>query len=212
MEHSMFSNRKDAEMVVGGLSHPSKMPCAGYSLPASACKMGAMMSKNPNSICAKCYAKKGMYRFGNVKRALQRRLESLRNPLWVDAMSYLIKDMKYFRWHDSGDVQDMRHFRMIVEVAKNTPSTMHWLPTREYGLVAEYVHTYGAFPENLIVRLSASKFNGIAPIGLAESLGVYASGASATEYNCRAPHQDNACKDCRMCWSKNVFQVNYKKH
>jgi hypothetical protein len=208
----MFANRKDAENVVGGLSNPSKMPCSGYSLPASECKMGNLMSKNPNTICAKCYAKKGMYRFGNVKRALARRLESLKDPRWVSAMSYLIGGMEYFRWHDSGDVQDMNHFRMIVQVVKNTPNTLHWLPTREYGLVSEYVKTYGAFPENLIVRLSASKFNGVAPVALAESLGVYVSGASATDYNCRAPKQNNACGDCRMCWNKNVFQVNYKKH
>jgi len=208
----MFESRKDAETLVGGLSHPSKMPCSGYSIPASSCKMGAMMSKNPNSICAKCYAKKGMYRFGNVKRALQRRLESLSNPRWVAAMTFLIKDMKYFRWHDSGDVQDMTHFLKIVEVARNTPKTTHWLPTREYGLVSEYVKTYGSFPENLIVRLSASKFNGVAPVALAESLGVLVSGASATDYNCVAPKQDNACGDCRKCWDKNVFQVNYKKH
>jgi len=208
----MFANRKEAETVVGGLSKPSKMPCAGYSLPASACKMGAMMSKNPNTICASCYAKKGMYRFKNVKAALARRLKSLNDPRWVSAMSYLISGMPYFRWHDSGDVQDMRHFLMIAEVAKNTPDTLHWLPTREYGLVAKYVSNYGAFPENLIVRLSATKFNGIAPVALAKSLGVYASGASATDYNCLAPKQKNACGDCRMCWNKDVFQVNYKKH
>lgn len=208
----MFNNRKEASDLVGGLSNPSKMPCYGYSLPTSACKMGALMSKNPNTICAHCYAKKGMYRFSNVKRALQRRLESLTHPLWVDAMVYLIKGMPYFRWHDSGDVQDMKHFRMIVKVAEGTPETMHWLPTREYGLVAEYVRTYGEFPENLIVRLSATKFNGIAPVALSKSLGVYASGASATDFNCPASLQENECKDCRKCWDKNVFQVNYHKH
>ncbi len=205
-------NRNEAWSVVGGLSNPSKMPCSGYSLPASACKMGAMMSKNPNSICAKCYAKKGMYRFGNVKRALARRLESLKDPRWVSAMSFLVNGMKYFRWHDSGDVQDMRHLLMIVEVAKNTPKTIHWLPTREYALIAEYIKTYGTFPENLTVRLSATKVNGVAPVALAESLGVQVSGVSVADYNCVAPHQNNACGDCRKCWNKGIFQINYKKH
>jgi hypothetical protein len=153
-----------------------------------------------------------MYRFGNVKAALARRMESLKDPRWTAAMSYLINGMSYFRWHDSGDIQDLNHLLMIVEVAKNTPNTLHWIPTREYGIVAEYVTKFGSFPENMIVRLSATKFNGVAPIELAKKLGVLVSGASATDFNCRAPHQNNACGDCRMCWSKSVFQVNYKKH
>lgn len=212
MENGMFADKKVAEKIVGGLSAPSKMPCKGYSIPATSCKMGSLMSKNPNSICAMCYAKKGMYRFSNVKNALNRRLESLQNPLWVSAMPFLLKDMKYFRWHDSGDIQDMSHLLKILEVVRNTPNTMHWMPTREYGIIAEYVKTNGSFPENLIVRLSASKFNGVAPTALAKSLGVHVSGASATEFNCPASTQGNACGDCRKCWDKSEFQINYKKH
>lgn len=204
--------RETAWEIVGGLSTPSKMPCYGYSLPASACKMGNLMSKNPNSICAKCYAKKGFYRFSNVKRSLSRRMKSLNHPLWVNAMITLVKPLQYFRWHDSGDIQDMTHFLNIVKVVKNTPNTMHWLPTREYGLVAEYVEKYGAFPDNLIVRLSASKFNGVAPVELAKRLHVQVSGASVTNFNCPASLQENACKDCRKCWDKKNFQINYKKH
>ena len=208
----MFANRQEALNIVGGLSNPSKMPCSGYSLPASSCKMGALMSKNPNSICSKCYAKKGMYGFPVVKRALQRRLQSLSHPMWVSAMSYLIKGMEYFRWHDSGDIQNMTHLRKIVAVVRNTPNTLHWLPTREYSLIAEYKRTYGEFPENLTVRLSATKVNGIAPVALAESLGVQVSGVKVEGYNCVAPYQNNACGDCRKCWNKNIFQINYKKH
>jgi len=174
--------------------------------------MGALMSKNPETICSKCYAKKGMYRFSNVKSALQRRLESLHDPLWAPAMIFLIKDMPYFRWHDSGDIQSVDHLLLIAMVAERTPNTIHWLPTREYGMVAEYLRKYGEFPENLVVRLSATKFNGVAPVALCKKLGVYASGASATDYNCPAYKQKNVCGDCRKKKKKKVFQVNYKKH
>lgn len=207
-----FKNPKEAENIIGGLSNPSKMPCSCYSLPASACKMGMLMAKNPNSICAGCYARKGRYGLPSVKKSLQRRLESLQNPLWVDAMTYLLKDMPYFRWHDSGDIQDMRHLSMIVDVVKNTPDTMHWIATREYGIITEWIRTRGAFPENFIVRLSATKIDGAAPTKLAESLGVLVSGVMRTDYDCPASHQNNECKKCRRCWDKNVFQVNYKKH
>lgn len=204
-------NKSFAWEIVGGLSNPSKMPCKGYSIPASTCKMGSLMAKHKGTICSKCYARKGMYVFPNVKRALNRRFESLNHPLWISAMTLLVKDMKYFRWHDSGDIQSVEHLCNIVEVVKNTPKTKHWIPTREYSVVAEYVGQYGSFPENLTVRLSASKFNGVPPVELAKKLGVLTSGVSTTKYNCVAPLQNNACKYCRMCWGKE-FQINYKQH
>ena len=41
------------------------------------------------------------------------------------------RKVKYFRWHDSGDVQDLDHLRRIYEVCKLTPDVQHWMPTRE---------------------------------------------------------------------------------
>lgn len=38
-----FSKIKDALEYVGGFSAPSKMPCPSYSIPASACKVGAKL-------------------------------------------------------------------------------------------------------------------------------------------------------------------------
>ena len=37
----------------------------------------------------------------------------------------------FFRWHDSGDIQDVKHLEDIVEVTRQTPEIMHWLPTLE---------------------------------------------------------------------------------
>ena len=54
---------------VGGLSAPSKMPCHGYSIPASRCKIGRKMRKVAGSICAICYALKGRYSFANVAKS-----------------------------------------------------------------------------------------------------------------------------------------------
>jgi len=205
-------SKKLAWEVVGGLSNPSKMPCKGYSIPASTCKMGSLMRKNPNTICAKCYAHKGMYVFPNVKRALMRRFKSLSHPLWESSMVALIKGTDYFRWHDSGDIQSVEHLRSIANVVSRTPDTLHWLPTREYNIVSEYIKVYDAFPGNLVVRLSATKFNGAAPLALASKLGVNASGASATNFDCPASLQEGKCGSCRKCWSHMNFQVNYKKH
>ena len=50
---------------------------------------------------------------------------------------------KYFRWHDSGDVQSMKHLLNILAVARQTPKIKYWLPTKEPQLMREFAKTYG---------------------------------------------------------------------
>ena len=94
----------EATEITGGLSHPSKMPGPAYSLPAKDCKIGSELAKLPGTTCHNCYALKGRYLFPNVQNALTKRLESLEDSRWVEAMVTQIKSSKteWFRWHDSG--------------------------------------------------------------------------------------------------------------
>ena len=207
---------KEALQNVGGLSNPSKMPSFGYSLPATICNVGSKLRTVPNSICSSCYALKGRYMFNNVQSALWRRLESMKNKsLWIESMSFLMnkKQLKFFRWHDSGDLQDLPHFKAIIQVCVNTPTTKHWLPTRETKLVTEAIKNGLVIPENLTIRLSAMAFDKPAPENTAKKFGLQVSGASKINSgNCLAPSQGGECKDCRKCWDKNEFSVIYKAH
>ena len=124
----------EALKIIGGsLSKPSKMPGWSIGLPAKECKTGGKLQKVPGSVCYDCYALKGCYVFKVVQDAQYRRLEALKRPDWVQAMAHLINSKKpdVFRWHDSGDVQDLEHLQKIYEVCRLTPSKRHWLPTRE---------------------------------------------------------------------------------
>ena len=220
----MFNSRKEALAVVGGLSEPSKLPCYGYSIPTSACITGKKLHDVEGTICRTCYARRGNYTFPHVVASLNRRLESLKDPRWVDAMVYLIKGMKYFRWHDSGDIQSVNHLKMLADVALQTPETTYWLPTREYGMVIEFVEEMRQIarqkkkalrkfiPENLVIRLSAMRFEQRGPEALARKIGVLVSSASKTGFNCPAHEQGNKCLACRMCWEKKVFDVSYRRH
>ena len=105
--------KKEAKQITGGLSAPSKMPGPAHNLPAAACKTGAKLAQVPGSVCAGCYALKGRYRFNNVQAALNRRLQALEDPRWVDAMVTLISGQDWFRWHDSGDIQSLKHLENI---------------------------------------------------------------------------------------------------
>lgn len=206
---------KEAKEIAVSLSKPSKMPCYGYSLPAKRCQIGMKLKKVKGSICASCYALRGNYTFPKIQEALEKRYQAIFKPEWEDAMVALINKQEksgFFRWHDSGDLQGVEHLRKIVNIANRLPHIKFWLPTREYQFVGDYKRQYGDFPKNLVVRLSGLMMDGKAPAIAAKNLGILTSGASATDYNCPAHKQNNKCGDCRKCWNKNIFQINYKKH
>ena len=200
--------KKEAIKITGGLSKPSKMPGPAHNLPAQRCITGAKLVKVPGSVCAGCYALKGRYRFKNVQDALNRRLKALEDPRWVDAMVVLIKDHKFFRWHDSGDIQSEKHLLNIFEVCKQTPATAHWLPTREARFLKDIQPE--VVPKNLKIVLSDHMVDQAKPA----SWWAFTSGVTtdAAQVTCPAPKQGNECKSCRACWDPSVKRVVYGKH
>ena len=197
-------NKKEAKVITGGLSAPSKMPGPAFNLPAQACITGAKLVKIPGSVCSGCYALKGRYRFPNVKEALARRLAGLTHPEWIPAMVVLIDNTPWFRWHDSGDLQGVQHLKNIFEVCKLTPETSHWLPTREAKFLP--LNT-DSIPKNLIIRLSGHKID-----KPAAGFWPWTSTVVTVEKSCPAAEQDNQCKDCRACWTRDVPNIAYGKH
>lgn len=199
---------------VGGLSSPSKMPCYGWSIPASLCKMGGKLNKVPGSVCEHCYALKGRYVFPNVQNALHRRLGKFYSDAFVPSMAYLIKALgqSHFRWFDSGDLQDVAMLARIVEIAELTPDCKHWLPTKEYDIVTAYLAEGKPFPANLNVRLSGYMMDKAGPVSVAKRLGVTISEVRREGWTCPSSLQANACGTCRACWNRDTFNVIYKRH
>ena len=112
-----------------------------------------------------------------------------------------------FRWHDSGDIQSLEHFTNIVEIAKQTPTIIHWLPTKEKGIIAKFKRN-NTIPVNLIIRLSGTMINGKAPKSDFTST-VTTDPEKAT---CRAFENGGECGSCRKCWDFNVKNVVYLTH
>jgi len=203
----MKMNSKEANNIVGKLSRTSKMPCHSYNLPATRCITGAKMAKIKGTTCYDCYALKGMYNFPCVKNAMERRYKAISNPEWVFAMAVLInsKKSKYFRWHDSGDIQSIEHLKQIFEVCKATPSITHWLPTRESKILSQVKKE--DVPENLVIRLSAIKVDSNAPKSWPLTSTVLTKNA-----DCPAYKNSGKCGDCRRCWDKNIKNISYPLH
>ena len=198
-------NTKEAWALVGGLSKPSKMPGWSIGIPAKECKTGAKLRLIPDSVCEGCYALKGCYVFKVVQEAQYKRLEAISHPDWVLAMATLINSKKpdVFRWHDSGDVQDVQHLEKIFEVCRLTPSKRHWMPTRE-AWIKDHME---AAPANLVVRFSSPMVDQGPVKSWANT-----STVSTKSRTCPAPDNNNECGSCRACWDPLVKNIEYGKH
>lgn len=205
-----MSKLTDARAAVGGLSNPSKMPGKAIGLPAAECKTGSKLAGIAGSICADCYALKGCYQFPVVQAAQYRRLAAIDSPTWAQAMAVAVHRERWFRFHDSGDIQSLTHLEKIADVARMTPKTSHWLPTREKKTVRQFMREHGAFPANLTVRVSATMVDGDAP-DFPNTSTVHAD-KPAQGYQCPAPDQGGECRDCRACWDSTIRNVSYKQH
>lgn len=193
------------------LSKPSKMPGYSFALPAKECKTGSKLREIEGSVCSKCYARKGFYTWSKAETLRYNNLAQIDNPDFVPVLIGLIlnatQKLPFFRWHDSGDLQNLKHFEKIIEIAKALPSVNFWLPTKEKGIITRY---RGRIPDNLCIRLSGAMIDGEAP-NYANTSTVHKNNAPIG-FECKAPLNDGKCGECRACWDKAIKNVSYKQH
>ena len=160
--------------------------------------------------------------FPAVQEALNKRLNSLVNPLWIDTIVLLISRKEksgFFRWHDSGDIKSVEHLLNIMTVADRLPNIKFWLPTREYYMVQQAMKIRD-IPDNLTIRLSALMFDQSVPSEIVQRLNLPTSGAVSkqkseddeTHATCVAYQQEGKCGECRACWDKKIDHVTYPQH
>ena len=199
----------EAVKITGSMTRTSKKPGLSYSLPAWECQVGAKLRKVKGSVCAGCYALKGNYtRYPAIKAAQYYRLQSLRHPQWIPAMVAQIKRQKFFRWHDAGDIQSVQHLKNIMEVCTLTPSTKHWLPTREVKYTS--LMDPAIVPTNLKIIISDHMIDQKSSV----KHWPFTSGVSSDKKlaTCPAPKQGGKCGSCRACWDRGVARGTYGKH
>lgn len=239
----MPKTAKAAREITHTLSYPSKMPEAAFGISAYDCKTGSVLRKVQGSVCSDCYATKGQNAMPTSQAAYKKRLDKIVSAMatpegqavWSGAIAKQIKDEKirHFRWHDSGDIQNPTHLKMIADVARATPETQHWLPTNEPMIVKKYVDAGGKIPDNLLVRLSASmEDQRLGPTRYIPHTSMVSKNKEPPSdvYDCPAIHDPKQVKmvrgkpmshcdgregggiNCRACWDKNVPTVNYRNH
>lgn len=210
------------------LSKTSKMPCSTWSTQAiETCSRGKTLSKEAGSVCSLCYACNGSYNFPcTINRRTENLKDYLSNPIeWVELISDKINKQRtrLFRWFDSGDLLNIEQLIDIITVADNCPDTKFWLPSRETGILKEYlVNRIQKIPSNLNIRISADFINK----DCFDTYYWHGLGCtfSTVEENmdrisllkltpCHATmDKSGKCGTCTKCWSKSVSTISYKLH
>ena len=212
---------KQARAITGGISNRNrKMPFYSYGLPVKNCITGSKLSKIKGSTCNICYAKRNMYNTYAVKTSHKKRLKGIKHPYFIQAMIYEINHLtknqtkkKYFRWHDSGDLQSLKHLLKLVKIAIDLPKIKFWLPTNERKFIKTYLRYKKLFPSNLNERISTVFIDH-------EPIKKHNFNTSSTFKNikpinskiCYSYKRHNQCGNCRACWSKNISNIAYKSH
>jgi hypothetical protein len=216
--------KKQAVEVAGPLGFPSKMPGTSYGISAKACITGAKLATIPGSTCHGCYALKANYQYPSVQQAHDKRMDGISHPAWSRAMIMMLLATHasgkgrngpiakgWHRWFDSGDLQSMLHLDKICTVARGTPDIRHWMPTREIGILTDYIAAGGEIPSNLTIRVSATMVDGNATKAWPVTSGVHHN-KPAQGHACPAPTTGGRCDTCRACWSRDVKHVSYHLH
>ena len=124
------------------------------------------------------------------------------------AIRLILLNEKYFRWFDSGDLQNLEMLNDINKVAELTPNIQYWLPTQERKILKEY----GAVAPNLNIRVSSTKVNSKQNGSLGYTNSFVTDTVPIDVHACPSSKQSGKCLDCRACWDKDVKTVAYMKH
>jgi Gene product 88 len=219
-----------AHLIAGSMGFPSKMPGTAYGLSARRCITGSKLVALLGTVCSGCYALKGNYVYSDVIRAQEIRYAGTKHARWSECMAFLlnamhgmtprpkrlrtkkVKSKGWHRWHDAGDLQSVPHLAAICRVCELTPRIKHWLPTREVAILLAYVKSGGRIPDNLLVRVSATKVDGQATKTWLWTSGVHDQIAPAAKDRCTAPDTNGECGPCRKCWDREQSHTTYHLH
>lgn len=164
--------------------------------------------------CQGCYAVGGNYRYPNVKAPRVENREDWKRPEWVADMVAALRNDRFFRWFDSGDMYALALAEKIYQVMEATPWVRHWLPTRmhKFSKFTDVLDRMQALP-NVMVRPSSDSVTGEYVPGIhgstiVPSIDQVPEGATL----CHAANNAGKCGPCRACYSKDISVVAYVAH
>ena len=205
-------NKQEKAYYKKMLSNTSKLGVKSISLDARKCKTGSKLAKKPGTVCSGCYALKGCYVFPVVKDAMARRLEFFNSPNFIPIMVWLLSSLrkKFFRWFDSGDVQNVIMALNILEICRLTPDIKHWIPSKEYKIWRQALKIQ-KLPDNVVLRMSSPNIDQ-EPLKEFQNTSTVHENKKAFGLECIAYKQDGKCLDCKACYDPKIKNISYPLH
>tara|TARA_Y100001951_G_scaffold70967_1_gene57908 strand:+ start:945 stop:1403 length:459 start_codon:yes stop_codon:yes gene_type:complete len=150
----------------------------------------------------------------NVKAKQSLTLEFMQSKEFITVMVELLQKEKFFRWFDSGDIQDLDMANNILNICEQTPHCKHWIPTKEYKDWKTILRSR-SLPSNVALRFS-TPMNDTPPLEnapLTTTVFTTVGSLGMRGFICEASQKDKyECGDCRACWDTNINNVAYAKH
>ena len=169
-----------------------------------------------------CYARKGTFNYKNVVKSHMDNyiaynedqkgfFKEINKTLNNDVVIY-----KYFRWHMSGDIEDMKYLYGMIELAKKNKKTKFLAFTKKFDLVNMYLEVVDEeLPKNLKIVFSAwdKDFKVDNPHNLPISYVNFKNKSLNPSIPENAKKCSGDCSNCRICWNlKNGESTVFDQH
>ena len=165
-----------------------------------------------------CYGWKIMRLRKTVRDAYARNFAILQNDpstYWSDVES-VIKESRFFRFHVSGDIVDMRYLTKMIGIAERNPHCSILCFTKKYNIVNTYLCSGKKLPKNLKIIFSVWRnYHCDNPFNLPEAHVAYRNGERTARED--AKFCNGNCFECAKesggCWTLgNGEQVVFNQH
>ena len=165
-----------------------------------------------------CYARKIERLRKTVRDAYENNLKLLNEhpDIYWREVEATIMMSRFFRFHVSGDIPDIVYLCHMNEIAIKNSHCEILCFTKRYDIINEYLDTYGEFPENLHIILSAwDGLNMYNPHLLPEAHVRYKDGHTTAKG--KFAECSGNCAECAIttggCWSlKRGERVIFNQH
>lgn len=170
-----------------------------------------------DSVCPRCYAGQGRFRFQNVREANKNRYNWFHDSPRDQVIGVLVNaymGQRYARVFVSGDFCHVRCVDTWIEIVKRCPQTKWWFPTRcwtnkEYHPALRKLNKR----PNVVVRLSNDEIGHPVPNEVRQSLGINTTSTVYDDLTASCPKQvsHGNCQDagCLRCWDGRVQEITY---
>lgn len=189
-------------------NHSGKM-CGMASLSTSVLLNPHCMerAKNPNSICAKCYASRMMKHRKSLEKKLAKNTEVLTKNI-ISPEYFPIVNREKFRFEAFGDLNNYIQVVNYFNFAKRNPRTTFALWTKNPWIIQDAIDRGYTKPKNLIVIFSSPTVNACADnirklyTFIDKIFTVYTSEETAKEQGKKINCGVRNCVECGRCYSK----------